>query len=98
MVVVLKAIVEHCAPLALGLPFEFPCLEVSQTDVFHGSSPGSSPWGRSEQHGLARWIVHPMVVGHRRNSTNPSKKSPLTHGNASRQGPMSVQALMMMLG
>src|SRR5207244_11580200 len=34
MVVVLKAFVERCASLALGHPFEFSRLEVSQADVF----------------------------------------------------------------
>src|ERR1035438_1310637 len=45
MVVVLKAIVEHCVALVLGHPFEFSWLEVSQADVFHplllGSCSGS---------------------------------------------------------
>src|SRR5579863_29345 len=35
MVVVLKAFVERGVSLVLGHPFEFPWLEVSQTDVFH---------------------------------------------------------------
>src|SRR5438105_10082638 len=35
MVVVLKAFVERCVSLALGHPFEFSRLEVSQADVFH---------------------------------------------------------------
>src|SRR5438309_6592309 len=35
MVVVLKAFVEGCVSLALGHPFEFSRLEVSQADVFH---------------------------------------------------------------
>src|SRR5213593_386629 len=35
MVVVLKAIVEHCVSLALSHPFECSWLDVSQTDVFH---------------------------------------------------------------
>src|SRR6266516_3610885 len=35
MVVVLKAFVKRCMSLALGHPFEFSRLEVSQTDVFH---------------------------------------------------------------
>src|SRR6058998_746576 len=43
MVVVLKAFVERCVSLCLGHPFEFSRLEVSQTDVFHCSSPRSSP-------------------------------------------------------
>src|ERR1700726_2654570 len=42
MVVVLKAFVEHCVSLVLGHPFECSWLEVSQTDVFHCSSPRSS--------------------------------------------------------
>src|SRR5258708_1234479 len=55
MVVVLKAFVERSVSLVLGHPFEFSWLEVSQTDVFHCSSPP----GGSQQHSLARWIVHP---------------------------------------
>jgi hypothetical protein len=39
MVVVLKAFVEHCVSLVLGHPFECSWLDVSQTDVFHCSSP-----------------------------------------------------------
>src|SRR5829696_8305985 len=39
MVVVLKALVEYCVPLVFGHPFEFSGLDVSQTDVFHCSSP-----------------------------------------------------------
>jgi hypothetical protein len=39
MVVVLKAFVERCVSLALAHLFEFSWLEVSQTDVFHCSSP-----------------------------------------------------------
>jgi hypothetical protein len=35
MVVVLKALVEHCVSLVLGHPFECAWLDVSQTDVFH---------------------------------------------------------------
>src|SRR5438445_6710153 len=35
MVVVLKAFVERCVSLALGHPFEFSWLDVSQTDVVH---------------------------------------------------------------
>src|ERR1700674_224538 len=35
MVVVLKAFVERCVSLALGHPFEFSWLDVSQADVFH---------------------------------------------------------------
>src|SRR5262249_16768885 len=41
MVVVLKAFVERCVSLVLGHPFEFSWLDVSQTDVFHCSSPHS---------------------------------------------------------
>src|SRR5258708_29417551 len=39
MVIVLKAFVEHCVSLVLGHPFEFSWLDVSQTNVFHCSSP-----------------------------------------------------------
>jgi hypothetical protein len=35
MIVVLKTVVEYCISLGLGHPFEFPWLEVSQTDEFH---------------------------------------------------------------
>src|SRR4029078_5491340 len=41
MIVVLKTFVEYCVSLVLGHPFEFSWLDVSQTDVFHCSSP---PW------------------------------------------------------
>src|SRR6266571_3946708 len=63
MVVVLKAFVEYCVSFVLGHPFEFSWLDISQTDVFHCSSP----LGGSQQHSLARWIVHPIVVAHRKN-------------------------------
>src|SRR5213078_1047331 len=39
MVVVLKAIVEHCVSLALSHPFKFSWREVSQADVFHPFLP-----------------------------------------------------------
>src|ERR1017187_3578669 len=39
MVVVLEAFVEHCVSLVLGHTLEFSWLDVSQTDVFHCSSP-----------------------------------------------------------
>jgi hypothetical protein len=58
-----KACVEHGVLLALGHAFAFAFVEVSQTDVFHCSSP----LGGSQQHSLARWIVHPIVVAHRKN-------------------------------
>jgi hypothetical protein len=67
MVVVLKAFVERCVSLVLGHPFEFPWLEVSQTDIFHCSFPRFSPLGGSQQPSVARWIVHPIVVAHRKN-------------------------------
>src|SRR5260370_39631396 len=63
MVVVLKAFVEHCVSLVLGHPFEFSWLDVSQTDVFHCSSP----LGGRQLLKLTRWIVHPIVVAHREN-------------------------------
>jgi hypothetical protein len=63
MVVVLKAFVEHCVSLVLGHPFECSRLDISQTDVFYCSSPP----GGSQQHSLARWIVHPIVAAHREN-------------------------------
>src|SRR5580692_11223611 len=46
MVVVLKTFVEHCVSLVLGHPFEGSWLDVSQTDVFHCSSP----LGGSQRH------------------------------------------------
>src|SRR5712691_13159776 len=63
MVVVLKAFVKRSVSLVLGHPFEFSWLDVSQTDVFHRSSPP----GGSLQHSLARWVVHPIVVARREN-------------------------------
>ena len=63
MVVVLKAFVEHCVSLVLGHPFEFSWLDVSQTDVFHCSSP----LGGSQPRNLARWLVQRIVAGHREN-------------------------------
>src|SRR5262249_58205619 len=58
IVAVLKAFVERCVSLVPDHPFEFSWLDVSQTDVFHCSSP----LGGSQQHSLARWIVHPIVT------------------------------------
>jgi hypothetical protein len=46
MVVVFKTCVEHRVLLALGHAFAFAFLEVSETDVFHCSSP----LGASQQH------------------------------------------------
>src|SRR3989442_1196250 len=63
MVVVLKAFVERCVSLVLGHPFEFSWLDVSQADVFHRIL--SSWWEPARSH--ARWIVHPIVVAHRKN-------------------------------
>src|SRR6266851_7348990 len=63
MVVVLKAIVERCVSLALSHPFEFSWLEVSQADVFHRFLLFVGASG----HSLARWIVHLIVVAHRKN-------------------------------
>src|SRR5215217_571330 len=48
MVVVLKAFVEYCVSLVLGHPFECSWLDVSQTEVFHCSSPRSSSLGRGQ--------------------------------------------------
>src|SRR5262245_62020151 len=53
MVVVFKACVEHLVLLALGHAFEFAFVVVSQTDVFHSSSPRLSSLGGSQQHNLA---------------------------------------------
>src|ERR1700722_18475377 len=63
MVVVLKAFVEHSVSLVLGHPFEFSWLDVSQTDVFHRRSPLVG--GRRRN--LARWLVLPIVAGHKVN-------------------------------
>jgi hypothetical protein len=52
MVVVFKADVEHRVLLAIGHGFVFAFIEVSKTDVFHGSSPP----GWNQQHSLARRI------------------------------------------
>src|SRR5260370_9568470 len=46
MVIMLKACVEHCVSLVLGHPFEFPWLDVSQTDVFHRFFSSFSSLGR----------------------------------------------------
>jgi hypothetical protein len=54
--------------LALGHAFEFAFIEVSKTDVFHCSSPHSG----NQQRSLARWIVHPIVVAHRKNRQQTS--------------------------
>src|SRR5713101_740319 len=56
MVVVLKAFVERCVSLVFGHPFEFSWLDVSQTDVFHRSSPCSFLWG-SQQHRCRKFSV-----------------------------------------
>src|SRR5258707_1562454 len=58
MVVVLKAFVERCVSLVLGHPFEFSWVEVSQTDVFHYSSPRSSSRRWSQQHRGRRFFCH----------------------------------------
>src|SRR6516225_6476667 len=55
MVVEVKARVEHGVSLGLAHAVEFAFIEVSQTDVFHCSSP---PGG--SQRSLARWIVRPI--------------------------------------
>src|SRR5260370_316228 len=61
MVIVLKAFVERCVSLVLGHPFEFSRRDVSQTDVFHRSLLlVRFLWGGSQQHSLARWVVHPL--------------------------------------
>jgi hypothetical protein len=46
MVVVLEALVEHCVSLVLDHAFDFSRRDVSQTNVFHCSSPH----GRSQRH------------------------------------------------
>src|SRR6266436_492904 len=54
MVVVLKAFVERCVSLVLGHPFEFSRLDVSQTDVFHCSYPGSCSLGGGQHAQLSQ--------------------------------------------
>jgi len=49
MVVIFKAYVEHGVSLALNHAIKFVFIEISQTDVFHCSSP----LGGSQQHSLA---------------------------------------------
>jgi hypothetical protein len=66
MVAVLEAFVEHCVSLVFGHTFECSWFDVSQTELFHGSSPRSSPLVGNQQHSLARWIVHLIVVAHRK--------------------------------
>src|SRR6266853_3046561 len=68
IVVVLKAIVEHCVALVLGHPFDFSWLDVSQTDVFHCSSPRSSPLGGSQQHSLWQIFLSLFQVTKRKTS------------------------------
>src|SRR5213080_4422096 len=57
MVVVLEAFVKRCVSLALGHSFEFSWLEVSQTDLFHWSSPHGGRVGGTGSRALRR-IVH----------------------------------------
>src|SRR6266851_9744722 len=54
MVVVFKAYVEHGVLLALSHAIKFVFIVVSQTDVFHYSSPP----GGNQQRNFARWLVH----------------------------------------
>src|SRR5450432_657584 len=64
MVVVLKAFVEHSLSLVLGHPFECSRLDVSQTDVFHCSSPldsGPLASGWEASSVASRRLVHPKV-------------------------------------
>src|SRR5215510_14837696 len=56
MVVVLKAFVERCVSLVLGHPLEFSWLDVSQTDVFHCSSPHCGFGGTASR--ALRRLVH----------------------------------------
>src|ERR1700761_1900106 len=58
MVVVLKTFVEHCVSLGLGHCRVFCRLVVSQTDVFHWTSPVVVCQRRNP----ACWMVHPIVV------------------------------------
>src|SRR4029434_6927335 len=57
MIVVLKAVVERCLSLVFGHPFEFSWLEVSQTDVFHCSSPLGGSQQPSSQISLSLFQV-----------------------------------------
>src|SRR5438309_3427061 len=63
VVVVLEAFVEHRDSLVLGHTFERSWLNVSQTDVFHGSAPrffcrGFSPNENRVEWGTLRRLVH----------------------------------------
>jgi hypothetical protein len=53
MVVVFKAYVEHGVLLALSHAIKFAFIVVSQTNIFHYSSPGGN-----QQRNFARWLVH----------------------------------------
>jgi hypothetical protein len=63
MVVVSKTTIEHCILLVLGHGCGFFWIEVSQTDVFHGTPPLVG----GQQRNRSRWIVHRIVVGRREN-------------------------------
>jgi hypothetical protein len=58
MVVVFKACIEHGVSLALSHAIEFAFVVVSETDVFHGSSPPSSLLGGSQRHSGRRFFCH----------------------------------------
>ena len=57
MVVVLKTFVERCVSLVLGHRFEFSCLDVSQTDVFHCSLPFSCDYSCSNSGAAHRSVI-----------------------------------------
>src|SRR5947207_13911622 len=71
MVVVLKAFVEGCVSLALGHPFEFSRLEVSQADVFHPFLLDRTPKGVCKFQPRATPWVATLIVG--RNSERVRK-------------------------
>jgi hypothetical protein len=69
--------------LALGHAFVFAFVVVSQTNVFHGPSP---PEGASST--ALRWIVHSIVVAHRKNRQQTSLNSS-NIGNLGRNLPLA---------
>src|SRR5215471_978972 len=68
MVVVLEAFVECCVSLVLGHPLEFSWLDVSQTDVFHYSSPRSCRAGLEPETPLSQTLLSLFQVAKRNTS------------------------------
>src|SRR5215813_10461011 len=68
MVVVFKACVEHRLLLALSHAIKFAFVVVSETDVFHCSSPRPAPLGASQQHRLSQIFLSLFYVTKRHTS------------------------------